>query len=277
MKTIFWDIVGKEIDEKQIFDMASFAASNSMSLVIFSSQYPKNIVQKIKRKKFSNLKMIDVGQDTTPDQTVQDFVVNFADDTTIFIKRGIHELKLETLSKMIEDNINGKKIVCACNKKSESIFNKFKMFLTRIALRSIYDCNVFEGKGELILFDSAIVRAMKQNSSAALRMTKIDNYKFVQRSVVMQEDLVIKKNNKSPKHSIRLGLSVCGLIMSGLILAMLLVFVPALRIAYFIIPMTLLTLGLLCVTFVFFSNFVMFKNVGHFYCEDIKTKKEIIK
>lgn len=275
MYSVLLDLVNKEFDEKRVLELANFLVSKSSKLVVYFSEIPKNVLTKIKRKKQTNLTLMRVEKDATSDAVVKDFVQK-NEGNVILIKRAANNVDKFVLEEMMKQHESGNKIVTARNQKDDgfwrSLFSKIRNFVISL----LYNFGLFEGHAQLILFDGSLTKSMRQIPNAIVRMTKIDGFRCAPRASVVDKDYFENAKNKSKKRSLKFWISLAVLIVLVAALTLTLIFVPSLKVALFIIPMSLLILSDICVCFAFTSSFVLFQSVGELDDKDIKLKGEII-
>lgn len=275
MYNVLLDLVNKEFDEKQVFELANFLVTKSSNLVVYISEIQKNVLTKIKRKKLNNLTLVRVSSDTSSDLVVKDFVQN-SEGNVILIKRGAEKVDKFVLEQMMNEHEAGNKIVTVRNQKDDGFWKRLFLKMRNFVISLLYGFGLFEGGGQLILFDKALTKSMRQIPSASVRMTKVDAFKCVTRASVVDKDFCDNVKNKSKKRSLKFWISYATLIVLVATLTLTLIFVPSLVTALYIIPMALLILSNICVCFAFTSSFVLFRAVGELDDKDIKIKGEIL-
>ncbi len=275
MYSVLLDLVNKEFDEKQVFELANFLLAKSSKLVVYFCDVPKNILTKIKRKKQTNLTLVCVEKDTTSDAVVKDFVQN-NEGNVILIKRAANNVDKFVLEEMMKQHEAGNKIVTARSQKDDGFWRRWFLKIRNFVISLLYGFGLFEGNAQLILFDGALTKSMRQIPNSIVRMTKIDGFRCAPRTSVVDKDFFDNAKNKSRKHSLRFWISLVILIVLVATLTLTLIFVPSLVTMLYIIPMSLLILSDICVCFAFTSSFVLFRSVGELDDKDIKLKGEIL-
>ncbi len=275
MYNILLDLGNNEFNEKKVLELAEFAGSYSSTLFVYFSNLPKNVLSRLKKKKPENLVLVKVESETTSDEVVKDFVASHGQTNVILIRRGAKNVDKFVLEEMIKSHSAGNKIVTAKNIKDNGFWRKLFSKITSFVVSLLYNCGLFEGKAQLVLFDHALTKSMVQVPQNIIRMTKIDNFKCVNRACIVDKNYDVEIKYKSKNHNLKMALSYAFLALIILTLTLTLIFVPTLRMSIYIIFMSLLCLAGVCVCFAFTSSHILFKNVGELDDKDIKLKKEI--
>lgn len=275
MYNVLLDLVNKEFDEKQVFELANFLVTKSSNLVVYISEIQKNVLTKIKRKKLNNLTLVRVSSDTSSDLVVKDFVQN-NEGNVILIKRGVNNVDKFVLEQMMNEHEAGNKIVTVKNQKDDGFWKKLFLRMRNFVISLLFGFGLFEGEAQLILFDKALTKSMRQIPNASVRMSKTNNYRCVKRTIVVDNDIEIVVKNKSKKRSLRMWIGHSVLILLIGTLTLTLIFLPNLRVLPYIISMSLLILTGVCTCFAFTSSYVLFRAVGELDLEDNKIKGEIL-
>lgn len=276
MYNILLDLVKKDFEEKRVLELADFAGSISAMLFVYFSEIPKNVLTKFKRKKHKNLTLIRVEGGAESDAVVKDFVQIAGEQHAILIRRGAKNIDKFVLEKMIKEHESGNKIVTVKNAKDDGFWKNLFLKMRNFVVSLLYGFGLFEGDAQIVLFDKALIKSMREIPNAIVRMTKINNFRCVTRACVVDKDVETCVKNKSKKHSLKMAVSYSILIALILTLTLTLIFVPKLISALYIIPMATLILSCVCVCFAFTSRFVLFCAVGELDDKDIILKGEKI-
>ena len=276
MYNILLDLGTNEISEKGILELANFASSKSSMLYVYFSEIPKNVLTKLKKKRPENLVLIRTEKNSTSDEVVKDFVQNHGETHVILIKRGAKKFDKFILDEMIKSHEEGNKIVTVKNVKDDGFWKKMFSKIRNFIISLLFNFSLFAGKGQLILFDKSLTRAMREVPRSIVKMTKVDNYHCVERCAIADKNYVADVKFKSKSHNLKMWFSHLFLVLFALTLTLTLIFIPALRTSLYIILMSVLILSNICVCFAFTSSFILFRNVGELDDKDIKLKGEII-
>lgn len=276
MYNILLDLGTNEISEKGILELANFASSKSSMLYVYFSEIPKNVLTKLKRKKPENLVLVRTEKNSTSDEVVKDFVQNHGETHVILIKRGAKNFDKFILDEMIKSHEEGNKIVTVKNVKDAGFWKKMFSKIRNFIISLLFNFSLFAGKGQLVLFDKSLTRAMREVPRSIVKMTKVDNYHCVERCAIADKNYVADVKFKSKSHNLKMWFSHLFLVLFALTLTLTLIFIPALRTSLYIILMSVLILSNICVCFAFTSSFMLFRNVGELDDKDIKLKGEII-
>lgn len=276
MYNILLDLGTNEMSEKDILELANFAGSKSSMLYVYFSEIPKNVLTKLKRKRPENLVLVRTEKNSTSDEVVKDFVQNRGDTNVILIKRGAKNVDKFLLEEMMNSHAAGNKIVTAKNVKDDGFWKKLFAKIRNFVISLLFNFSLFEGRGQVVLFDKSLTRAMREVPKSIVKMTKVDNYHCVGRGAIADKNYVADVKFKSKSQSVRMWLSHTFLVLLVLTLTLTLIFIPALRTSLYIILMSVLILSNICVCFAFTSSFVLFRNVGELDDKDIKLKGEIL-
>ena len=177
---------------------------------------------------------------------------------------------------MINAHASGKKIVTAKNVKDDRFWKKLFAKIRGFVVSLLFNFSLFEGRGQVVLFDKSLTRAMREVPRSIVKMTKVDNYHCVERGTIADKNYVADVKFKSKSHNLKMWFSHLFLVLFALTLTLTLIFIPALRTSLYIILMSVLILSNICVCFAFTSSFMLFRNVGELDDKDIKLKGEII-
>lgn len=265
-----------EISEKGILELANFASSKSSMLYVYFSEIPKNVLTKLKKKRPENLVLVRTEKNSTSDEVVKDFVQNHGDTNVILIRRGAKNVDKFLLEEMMNAHASGKKIVTAKNVKDDRFWKKLFAKIRGFVVSLLFNFSLFEGRGQVVLFDKSLTRAMREVPRSIVKMTKVDNYHCVERGTIADKNYQAKVKFKSKSHNLKMWFSHLFLVLFALTLTLTLIFIPALRTSVYIILMSVLILSNICVCFAFTSSFILFQNVGELDDKDIKLKGEII-
>lgn len=276
MYNILLDLGTNEISEKGILELANFASSKNSMLYVYFSEIPKNVLTKLKKKRPENLVLVRTEKNSTSDEVVKDFVQNHGETHVILIKRGAKNFDKFILDEMMNAHASGKKIVTAKNVKDDRFWKKLFAKIRGFVVSLLFNFSLFAGKGQLILFDKSLTRAMREVPRSIVKMTKVDNYHCVERCAIADKNYVADVKFKSKSHNLKMWFSHLFLVLFALTLTLTLIFIPALRTSLYIILMSVLILSNICVCFAFTSSFILFRNVGELDDKDIKLKGEII-
>lgn len=276
MYNILLDLGTNEMSEKDILELANFAGSKSSMLYVYFSEIPKNVLTKLKRKRPENLVLVRTEKNSTSDEVVKDFVQNHGDTNVILIKRGAKNVDKFLLEEMMNSHAAGNKIVTAKNVKDDGFWKKLFSKIRNFVISLLFNFSLFEGRGQVVLFDKSLTRAMREVPKSIVKMTKVDNYHCVERGAIADKNYAADVKFKSKSQSVRMWLSHTFLVLLVLTLTLTLIFIPALRTSLYIILMSVLILSNICVCFAFTSSFVLFRNVGELDDKDIKLKGEIL-
>lgn len=276
MYNILLDLGTNEISEKGILELANFASSKSSMLYVYFSEIPKNVLTKLKKKRPENLVLVRTEKNSTSDEVVKDFVQNHGDTNVILIRRGAKNVDKFLLEEMMNAHASGKKIVTAKNVKDDRFWKKLFAKIRGFVVSLLFNFSLFEGRGQVVLFDKSLTRAMREVPRSIVKMTKVDNYHCVERGTIADKNYQAKVKFKSKSHDLKMWLSHLFLVLFALTLTLTLIFIPALRTSLYIILMSVLILSNICVCFAFTSSFMLFRNVGELDDKDIKLKGEII-
>lgn len=276
MYNILLDLGTNEISEKGILELANFARSKSSMLYVYFSEIPKNVLTKLKKKRPENLVLVRTEKNSTSDEVVKDFVQNHGDTNVILIRRGAKNVDKFLLEEMINAHASGKKIVTAKNVKDDRFWKKLFAKIRGFVVSLLFNFSLFEGRGQVVLFDKSLTRAMREVPRSIVKMTKVDNYHCVERGTIADKNYVADVKFKSKSHNLKMWFSHLFLVLFALTLTLTLIFIPALRTSLYIILMSVLILSNICVCFAFTSSFMLFRNVGELDDKDIKLKGEII-
>lgn len=276
MYNILLDLGTNEISEKGILELANFASSKSSMLYVYFSKIPKNVLTKLKKKRPENLVLVRTEKNSTSDEVVKDFVQNHGDTNVILIRRGAKNVDKFLLEEMINAHASGKKIVTAKNVKDDRFWKKLFAKIRGFVVSLLFNFSLFEGRGQVVLFDKSLTRAMREVPRSIVKMTKVDNYHCVERGTIADKNYVADVKFKSKSHNLKMWFSHLFLVLFALTLTLTLIFIPALRTSLYIILMSVLILSNICVCFAFTSSFMLFRNVGELDDKDIKLKGEII-
>lgn len=276
MYNILLDLGTNEISEKGILELANFASSKSSMLYVYFSEIPKNVLTKLKKKRPENLVLVRTEKNSTSDEVVKDFVQNHGETHVILIKRGAKNFDKFILDEMIKSHEEGNKIVTVKNVKDDGFWKKMFSKIRNFIISLLFNFSLFAGKGQLILFDKSLTRAMIEVPRSIVKMTKVDNYHCVERGTIADKNYQAKVKFKSKSHNLKMWFSHLFLVLFALTLTLTLIFIPALRTSLYIILMSVLILSNICVCFAFTSSFMPFRNVGELDDKDIKLKGEII-
>ena len=276
MYNILLDLGTNEMSEKDILELANFAGSKSSMLYVYFSEIPKNVLTKLKRKRPENLVLVRTEKKSTSDEVVKDFVQNHGDTNVILIKRGAKNVDKFLLEEMMNSHAAGNKIVTAKNVKDDGFWKKLFSKIRNFVISLLFNFSLFEGRGQVVLFDKSLTRAMREVPKSIVKMTKVDNYHCVERGAISDKNYAADVKFKSKSQSVRMWLSHTFLVLLVLTLTLTLIFIPAIRTSLYIILMSVLILSNICVCFAFTSSFVLFRNVGELDDKDIKLKGEII-
>ena len=276
MYNILLDLGTNEISEKGILELANFASSKSSMLYVYFSEIPKNVLTKLKKKRPENLVLVRTEKNSTSDEVVKDFVQNHGDTNVILIRRGAKNVDKFLLEEMMNAHASGKKIVTAKNVKDDGFWKKMFSKIRNFIISLLFNFSLFAGKGQLILFDKSLTRAMREVPRSIVKMTKVDNYHCVERCAIADKNYQAKVKFKSKSHNLKMWFSHLFLVLFALTLTLTLIFIPALRTSLYIILMSVLILSNICVCFAFTSSFMLFRNVGELDDKDIKLKGEIL-
>lgn len=276
MYNILLDLGTNEISEKGILELANFASSKSSMLYVYFSEIPKNVLTKLKKKRPENLVLVRTEKNSTSDEVVKDFVQNHGDTNVILIRRGAKNVDKFLLEEMMNAHASGKKIVTAKNVKDDRFWKKLFAKIRGFVVSLLFNFSLFEGRGQVVLFDKSLTRAMRAVPRSIVKMTKVDNYHCVERGTIADKNYQAKVKFKSKSHNLKMWFSHLFLVLFALTLTLTLIFIPALRTSLYIILMSVLILSNICVCFAFTSSFILFQNVGELDDKDIKLKGEII-
>lgn len=276
MYNILLDLGTNEISEKGILELANFASSKSSMLYVYFSEIPKNVLTKLKKKRPENLVLVRTEKNSTSDEVVKDFVQNHGDTNVILIRRGAKNVDKFLLEEMMNAHASGKKIVTAKNVKDDRFWKKLFAKIRGFVVSLLFNFSLFEGRGQVVLFDKSLTRAMREVPRSIVKMTKVDNYHCVERGTIADKNYQAKVKFKSISHNLKMWFSHLFLVLFALTLTLTLIFIPALRTSLYIILMSVLILSNICVCFAFTSSFILFRNVGELDDKDIKLKGEII-
>lgn len=276
MYNILLDLGTNEISEKGILELANFASSKSSMLYVYFSEIPKNVLTKLKKKRPENLVLVRTEKNSTSDEVVKDFVQNHGDTNVILIRRGAKNVDKFLLEEMMNAHASGKKIVTAKNVKDDRFWKKLFAKIRGFVVSLLFNFSLFEGRGQVVLFDKSLTRAMREVPRNIVKMTKVDNYHCVERGTIADKNYQAKVKFKSKSHNLKMWFSHLFLVLFALTLTLTLIFIPALRMSLYIILMSVLILSNICVCFAFTSSFILFRNVGELDDKDIKLKGEII-
>lgn len=276
MYNILLDLGTNEISEKGILELANFASSKSSMLYVYFSEIPKNVLTKLKKKRPENLVLVRTEKNSTSDEVVKDFVQNHGDTNVILIRRGAKNVDKFLLEEMMNAHASGKKIVTAKNVKDDRFWKKLFAKIRGFVVSLLFNFSLFEGRGQVVLFDKSLTRAMREVPRSIVKMTKVDNYHCVERGTIADKNYQAKVKFKSKSHNLKMWFIHLFLVLFALTLTLTLIFIPALRTSLYIILMSVLILSNICVCFAFTSSFILFRNVGELDDKDIKLKGEII-
>ncbi len=276
MYNILLDLGTNEISEKGILELANFASSKSSMLYVYFSEIPKNVLTKLKKKRPENLVLVRTEKNSTSDEVVKDFVQNHGDTNVILIRRGAKNVDKYLLEEMMNAHASGKKIVTAKNVKDDRFWKKLFAKIRGFVVSLLFNFSLFEGCGQVVLFDKSLTRAMREVPRSIVKMTKVDNYHCVERGTIADKNYQAKVKFKSKSHNLKMWFSHLFLVLFALTLTLTLIFIPALRTSLYIILMSVLILSNICVCFAFTSSFILFRNVGELDDKDIKLRGEII-
>lgn len=276
MYNILLDLGTNEISEKGILELANFASSKSSMLYVYFSEIPKNVLTKLKKKRPENLVLVRTEKNSTSDEVVKNFVQNHGDTNVILIRRGAKNVDKFLLEEMMNAHASGKKIVTAKNVKDDRFWKKLFAKIRGFVVSLLFNFSLFEGRGQVVLFDKSLTRAMREVPRSIVKMTKVDNYHCVERGTIADKNYQAKVKFKSKSHNLKMWFSHLFLVLFALTLTLTLIFIPALRTSLYIILMSVLILSNICVCFAFTSSFILFRNVGELDDKDIKLKGEII-
>lgn len=276
MYNILLDLGTNEISEKGILELANFASSKSSMLYVYFSEIPKNVLTKLKKKRPENLVLVRTEKNSTSDEVVKDFVQNHGDTNVILIRRGAKNVDKFLLEEMMNAHASGKKIVTAKNVKDDRFWKKLFAKIRGFVVSLLFNFSLFEGRGQVVLFDKSLTRVMREVPRSIVKMTKVDNYHCVERGTIADKNYQAKVKFKSKSHNLKMWFSHLFLVLFALTLTLTLIFIPALRTSLYIILMSVLILSNICVCFAFTSSFILFRNVGELDDKDIKLKGEII-
>lgn len=276
MYNILLDLGTNEISEKGILELANFASSKSSMLYVYFSEIPKNVLTKLKKKRPENLVLVRTEKNSTSDEVVKNFVQNHGDTNVILIRRGAKNVDKFLLEEMMNAYASGKKIVTAKNVKDDRFWKKLFAKIRGFVVSLLFNFSLFEGRGQVVLFDKSLTRAMRAVPRSIVKMTKVDNYHCVERGTIADKNYQAKVKFKSKSHNLKMWFSHLFLVLFALTLTLTLIFIPALRTSLYIILMSVLILSNICVCFAFTSSFILFRNVGELDDKDIKLKGEII-
>lgn len=276
MYNILLDLGTNEISEKGILELANFASSKNSMLYVYFSEIPKNVLTKLKKKRPENLVLVRTEKNSTSDEVVKDFVQNHGDTNVILIRRGAKNVDKFLLEEMMNAHASGKKIVTAKNVKDDRFWKKLFAKIRGFVVSLLFNFSLFEGRGQVVLFDKSLTRAMREVPRNIVKMTKVDNYHCVERGTIADKNYQAKVKFKSKSHNLKMWFSHLFLVLFALTLTLTLIFIPALRTSLYIILMSVLILSNICVCFAFTSSFILFRNVGELDDKDIKLKGEII-
>ena len=276
MYNILLDLGTNEISEKGILELANFASSKNSMLYVYFSEIPKNVLTKLKKKRPENLVLVRIEKNSTSDEVVKDFVQNHGDTNVILIRRGAKNVDKFLLEEMMNAHASGKKIVTAKNVKDDRFWKKLFAKIRGFVVSLLFNFSLFEGRGQVVLFDKSLTRAMREVPRSIVKMTKVDNYHCVERGTIADKNYQAKVKFKSKSHNLKMWFSHLFLVLFALTLTLTLIFIPALRTSLYIILMSVLILSNICVCFAFTSSFILFRNVGELDDKDIKLKGEII-
>ena len=245
-------------------------------LYVYFSEIPKNVLTKLKKKRPENLVLVRTEKNSTSDEVVKDFVQNHGDTNVILIRRGAKNVDKFLLEEMMNAHASGKKIVTAKNVKDDRFWKKLFAKIRGFVVSLLFNFSLFEGRGQVVLFDKSLTRAMREVPRSIVKMTKVDNYHCVERGTIADKNYQAKVKFKSKSHNLKMWFSHLFLVLFALTLTLTLIFIPALRTSLYIILMSVLILSNICVCFAFTSSFILFRNVGELDDKDIKLKGEII-
>lgn len=276
MYNILLDLGTNEANEKDILELATYAGSKSSTLYVYFSEIPKNVLTKLKKKRPENLVLVRTEKNSTSDEVVKDFVQNHGDTNVILIRRGAKNVDKFLLEEMMNAHASGKKIVTAKNVKDDGFWKRLFAKIRGFVVSLLFNFSLFEGRGQVVLFDKSLTRAMREVPRSIVKMTKVDNYHCVERCAIADKNYMADVKFKSKKQDLRMWLSHMFLVLLALTLTLTLIFIPALRTSIYIILMSVLILSNICVCFAFTSSFIIFRNVGELDDKDIKLKGEII-
>lgn len=276
MYNILLDLGTNEISEKGILELANFASSKSSMLYVYFSEIPKNVLTKLKKKRPENLVLVRTEKNSTSDEVVKDFVQNHGDTNVILIRRGAKNVDKFLLEEMMNAHASGKKIVTAKNVKDDRFWKKLFAKIRGFVVSLLFNFSLFEGRGQVVLFDKSLTRAMREVPRSIVKMTKVDNYHCVERGTIADKNYQAKVKFKSKSRNLKMWFIHLFLVLFALTLTLTLIFIPALRTSLYIILMSVLILSNICVCFAFTSSFILFRNVGELDDKDIKLKGEII-
>lgn len=276
MYNILLDLGTNEVNEKDILELATYAGSKSSTLYVYFSEIPKNVLTKLKKKRPENLVLVRTEKNSTSDEVVKDFVQNHGDTNVILIRRGAKNVDKFLLEEMMNAHASGKKIVTAKNVKDDRFWKKLFAKIRGFVVSLLFNFSLFEGRGQVVLFDKSLTRAMREVPRSIVKMTKVDNYHCVERGTIADKNYQAKVKFKSKSHNLKMWFSHLFLVLFALALTLTLIFIPALRTSLYIILMSVLILSNICVCFAFTSSFMLFRNVGELDDKDIKLKGEII-
>ena len=192
MYNILLDLGTNEASEKDILELATYAGSKSSTLYVYFSEIPKNVLTKLKRKRPENLVLVQTEKNSTSDEVVKDFVQNHGDTNVILIRRGAKNVDKFLLEEMMNAHAFGKKIVTAKNVKDDGFWKKMFSKIRNFIISLLFNFSLFAGKGQLILFDKSLTRAMREVSRSIVKMTKVDNYHCVERGTIADKNYQAK-------------------------------------------------------------------------------------
>lgn len=277
MYNILWDLTNRKVSEKEILELANFAGSKCSTLYVYFSDIAKNVLTKLKKKRPPNLTLIRTEKNSTSDEVVKDFVQNYGETNVIMIKRGARNVDKFLLEEMMNSHAAGNKIVTAKNVKDDGFWKKLFAKIRNFVISLLFNFSLFEGRGQVMLFDKCLTKTMREIPKSIIKMTKVDNYKCVERGVVIDKNYCVEVKHKSKRRCVQIVLSHVVLVAFLLTMTLTLIFIPTLRTSsIYVILMSVLILSSICVCFAFTSGFVLFQNVGELDDKDIKLKGEII-
>ena len=275
MYSILLDKVNTNCEVDKVIELANKLASASFeaSLFLYVSDIDKKELAKLRRKKLENLHIIKVENSVSDEQVVKNFIIDVSESDIILVKRHI-KLAPQLILDMINSHKNGNKIVSAKNPKQAKGIRAFSRKTRNLIFNLVYGFGEFDGDEQILLFDKTLVVSMKHADSSIVKMTKVDSYKLVDRDAIVSEDVEINKKYKSRKHSLKLSLSLTSFVLMSALMALLAIFVPAVRTPVFYIAFGALCLLVLVILFVFSVSFMLYKSVGNINDINSNIKKE---
>lgn len=278
MYSILLDVVDKEFDESKVIDLGKYLFDQNLdaSIIIYHSNIESSIISKLKRKKLINLEFVKVKSETTCDQVVKDFVLQNQNQNIILIRREVENWSISQIDEMIVSHLHDNKVVNV-RKKSRfeflhSLWHKFK----NIIFETIFGIRTYDGGNSLLLLDKTIVTSICQNPSSIIKLSKLDNFKLVNKQTIIDNDYKVDKGYPKSKNK-AIKFYVCNAILFLFIVAFVLISIliqPSNKLIYYL-TMTSVLLTLIIISFCYTSSFLLFKNAGNLEDQNIKFIKEL--